>query len=994
MNKYAHWIVCTALAFVAGLLGPRAHGQVLEAPGRLPLIDEVDVVIAGGTTGSVAAAMEARRSGASVMLVTPYTYLGSDLVTSRELALGAQASVDPIYQRLLADPKALEAEGAAGRWIRPMHVKKVLEELLIDAEIRFLFGCFPTELLVDDAGRAAGIVFASRSGRQAIGAKLVIDATPSGHLTPGPRKRLAGPVGFTRVVAVAQGYDPPEPEDAQVEALAFKLPYVKGRRKTGQAGLFRISKAIETSGDLTWAKINRINHDLIQASWSRGQVDSSEFAGFGFPWQVVCKSHVKGPWPGASQVNLDAFRPAQRAGILLLGPVAGVDDRDGMCKPNVLLGLGRRIGRAAAREAQGAKRQGEPKLLPALESDQALDAGRIRELHRGPRGLDWQGATVASPGGQLPLLAEVDVVVVGGGTGGGPAGIAAARKGAKVLVLEFLHGLGGVSTLGQIPRYYHGYREGFTKEMDAGVRSLTGVSQIEAKMEWYRRSILDAGGQVWFRALGCGAVVRGDRLTGVVVATPMGRGVVLAKRVIDATGNSDIAAAAGADCREPGQGHLAVQGAGLPPIQPGQGYRNTDYAFAVDHDVVDMWRFFIQSRRTFPGAYDSGALIDTRERRRIVGQVTVSPLDIYLQKRYSDTICLARSNFDTHGYTVHPLFLLEPPDRAAIMADVPLRALLPRDLLGILVTGLGISAHRDAMPLLRMQPDVQNQGYAAGYIAAVSADRKRPITSLDLREIQAHLVKKEIVPNRVLTDVDTAGPDRKEIIEAVARLPKDPQALAWILARPEISVPAMRTAFVEAGDQDRLRYAQVLGMCGDPTGAGTLAEAIAEASWDKGWRYRGMGQFGRSISHLDSLILALGRTREQAHVGVLVEKARGLKKDPELSHCRALASAFVSLGQGQGAQALARLLEKQGISGHAVTHPEKIPTGARDDRTRSRELRELLLARACYALGDSEGQARRILEAYAKDLRGLYVRGARDALARPAGWALRNNDGG
>jgi Flp pilus assembly protein TadD len=202
-----------------------------------------------------------------------------------------------------------------------------------------------------------------------------------------------------------------------------------------------------------------------------------------------------------------------------------------------------------------------------------------------------------------------------------------------------------------------------------------------------------------------------------------------------------------------------------------------------------------------------------------------------------------------------------------------------------------------------------------------------------------------------------------------------------ILTRLGVALPAMREAFEGAEGDAKLRYAQVLGMCSEAAGADVLAREIARRKWDKGWRYRGMGQYGESISELDSLIIALGRTGKAAHVAVIVGKIAEMGSDPELSHCRAVAIALVQLGDAAGAEALGKLLARDGMSGHAVTEAEQIPTGRRDNRTRSRELRELILARACYRLGDHNGLAEAILRRYANDLRGLYARGARDALA-------------
>ena len=73
--------------------------------------------------------------------------------------------------------------------------------------------------------------------------------------------------------------------------------------------------------------------------------------------------------------------------------------------------------------------------------------------------------------------------------------------------------------------------------------------------------------------------MKGNKVSGVVVATPFGRGVVLADVVIDSTGNADIAAAAGADTHYgiSAHGDLSVQVAGYPDRGLGQGTNNTGY---------------------------------------------------------------------------------------------------------------------------------------------------------------------------------------------------------------------------------------------------------------------------------------------------------------------------------------------------------------------------------------------------------------------------------
>ena len=133
------------------------------------------------------------------------------------------------------------------------------------------------------------------------------------------------------------------------------------------------------------------------------------------------------------------------------------------------------------------------------------------------------------------------------------------------------------------------------------------------------------GGEIWFGVLGCGAYVENGRVKGVVVATPLGKGVVLAHTVIDSTGSADIAIAAGASYVYTDAETLAVQGTGLPFKNPNDFYNNTDWTFTNDSDMLDVWRTFIVGKEKFKDQYDIGKLVQTRERRRMVGAISPSP---------------------------------------------------------------------------------------------------------------------------------------------------------------------------------------------------------------------------------------------------------------------------------------------------------------------------------------------------------------------------------
>ena len=881
-------------------------------------------------------------------------------------------------------PASAPADAPAGkpapppRLIVPMEWKRALDAALLAAGVKFLYGCYPTDVLRDADGRCAGIVMANRAGRQAVVAPVIVDAThravvarmAGAKSTPYP----SGEQTFRRVVI---GGEVRSGEGITARKLAVSLRAPGGRRRPAAPAEiieYTLRRPMKDAGFASFATAEQVARDM---TYDPGQLRAADELFQIPPDPIRSLVAVSGTWGGAASLDLGACRPAGVDRLYVLGGCADVprEAAEELMRPAELAALGRRVGEAAADEAKAC---GAPKGAHVPGGPGGQDAGTVRELLTGVRPIQ-DLPTVPQQRRALPVLGRYDVVVVGGGTSGAPAAIGAARKGVKVLVIEYQHGLGGVGTLGLIGGYYHGRRVGFTAQVDAALGTRWNV---ERKMEWWRREIRKAGGDIWFGAIGCGALVADGKVKGVVAATPLGRGAVLADVVIDSTGNSDIAAAAGAACLYTDGAFLAVQGTGLPPRNLGASYTNTDYTFSDETDMLDVWRVFVSGRRRFAGSFDMGTLIDTRERRRIVGDFVQSIGDILCGRTFPDTVCLSRTNFDTHGYTVDPLFLVAPPHKRSLEAHTPYRSLLPRGLEGILVTGLGTSAHRDAVPILRMQPDLQNQGHAAGTAAAMAAKIGGYTRKIDIRQLQAALVKIGSVPETVLADKDNFPLPAERIAEAVAQASKDCAAAAVVLSHSREALPLLRKACTGAAGAEKAAFAHILAVLGDATHLEVLIQAVDEQEqWDRGWNFRGMGQFGASLSRLDSRVIALGRTHDARALEAVVRKAKLLDPSQAFSHHRAVAEALEALGAAAGgaaAKVLADLLAQPGMTGHAVTSPD-----AAEDRSAS--LREIILARALYRLGDCNGVGKKILTAYTTDLRGHYARHVHAVLAAGSG---------
>jgi len=192
-----------------------------ESARELPVLARADVLVVGGGTAGVAAAIAAARGGARVVLAEASSSLGG-LATNGLIALlltlddgrGRQV-ISGICEELVArmtalggafapppehwgkpDPELVQRYARMGLvWggssadhvVRysvaydPEVMREALNELVTQAGVELLFHVWGARALVE-GGRIAGVAFESRAGRQAIAADVVIDATGDGHV--------------------------------------------------------------------------------------------------------------------------------------------------------------------------------------------------------------------------------------------------------------------------------------------------------------------------------------------------------------------------------------------------------------------------------------------------------------------------------------------------------------------------------------------------------------------------------------------------------------------------------------------------------------------------------------------------------------------------------------------------------------------------------------------------------------------------------------------
>jgi len=401
--------------------------------------------------------------------------------------------------------------------------------------------------------------------------------------------------------------------------------------------------------------------------------------------------------------------------------------------------------------------------------------------------------------------------VAGGGPAGIGAAIAAARNGAATLLVERSNCLGGMLTSGLVPMIRTaGDNGGVVRELRERMQELD-AAQVTATHAFLNPGVarvaalnlaLAAGVRLLLHTVAAGIEQTGQTSIGVRLAGKDGLRTLRCRLAVDATGDGDLAAWAGAaflkgretdgvlqavslnfllggvafselpsqeefdritaEALQRGELELAgpnarlSRGHQLASLPPGVAWFQSDMAGGVDatdpesltqgeiichQRVVNIWRFL---RRTFP-AYRNSVILNVasalgvRETRRICGMQTLTEDDVLEARKHPDGVARSAWYMDLHDP--------EPrgPDHRKRRSvpegdfyDIPYGCLVPPTVPNLLVAGRCISSTRPANGSLRLQHTCINLGQAAGTAAALCV--QRGIQPCDLAGEELHVL--------------------------------------------------------------------------------------------------------------------------------------------------------------------------------------------------------------------------------------------------------------
>jgi len=442
-----------------------------------------------------------------------------------------------------------------------------------------------------------------------------------------------------------------------------------------------------------------------------------------------------------------------------------------------------------------------------------MDSSKREPVHAMKIGQSRE--TVVESPRTIPVVADVDVLVVGGGPAGVAAALAAAREGAKTLLIERYGMLGGMWTAGLVNPLFDSTRKGWIvaelieRLQTAGAWMkwrFAATFDTEAMKRTLEEMMGDAGAGFWYYSPVVDAIVEDSTVRGAVVESKAGREAVLAKVVVDASGDGDVAARAGAPYEMGRAADGAVQPVTLMFEVSGMGdyectaapelydrmteaiaragidfelpFERVGYApwiivvprgDAADVQATHVYganpldprhatRATVEGRRQahgmaavlreIPGLANlkitgTAPTLGVRETRRVMGDYVLCLDDLAEGRRFDDAVTWAGFGIDIHD---------PAPGSGSATAhgakakpyEIPYRCLLPREVDGLLTAGRCISGTHEAHASYRVTGTCMAMGQAAGLAAAWSAVEGLAPRALEGEQVRQHLAERGV----------------------------------------------------------------------------------------------------------------------------------------------------------------------------------------------------------------------------------------------------------
>ncbi len=468
-----------------------------------------------------------------------------------------------------------------------------------------------------------------------------------------------------------------------------------------------------------------------------------------------------------------------------------------------------------------------------------------------------------------PERLHADVVVAGTGTGGGLAAIAAARAGADVLAIEPLPFAGGIGAGGGIHWYYYGVKGGLQEEMDERIRQVMPLFSPPGQIQGFhpdaKKCVLgdmlrESGVRLVSGSMVVAVRASGRCVESAMVTTPAGPRVINAPAWIDATGDGDLAASAGATYSfgRSGDGlfHAYSQSTGMVIAKELKGASvpfmrlvNFDAGYVDPTDCEDLSRArtegilqYLRDRYTDDDrpTYIAPA-IGLRQSRHIDCAYMLTLADLAERRAFADSVGATGAHYDNHATDYEfesdeSLFWVWVCRQwsAPIACDIPYRMIIPAALDNVWMACRAAGVTTDAHHSMRMQRDIQRIGEVAGEAAALAVRHGCAAAAVPYAQLRERLVASGAMSPPTKVD-DDFGPDshgvetrtEEDIRGWLAELGRESTIATWHLYRHRERCEAAVAELV-ASPSPRVSFAAacILAMWRDPRAEERLIAAV------------------------------------------------------------------------------------------------------------------------------------------------------------------------